>query len=126
MVIRTIKKERDNLPYQRQSVVGWLCIAKCAARGGDRKLGGLIKSEKRDDNGKKIAYQVELYGEVSKPLRVISCADVTHQLKEAAVIEFGREAVNSSNPEIRSNAEVFLNSWKNRICSSFYGGFSKN
>ena len=26
MVIRTIKKEKDNLPYQRQNVVGFFCI----------------------------------------------------------------------------------------------------
>ena len=126
MVIRTIKKQKDNLPYQRQSVVGHYCIAKCAAQGGDRKLGGVIKSEKRDDNGKKIAYQVELFGEVSKPLRVISCSDVKHLLNDAAVEEFVRERVNSSRPAIRSNAEAFRKEWRNGTSTRVYGGFSKN
>jgi len=100
---------------QRQNVVGHYCIAKCAAKGGDRKLGGVIKSEKRDDNGKKIAYQVELFGEVSKPLRVISCSDVKHCLNDAAVQEFVRERVNSSRPAIRTNAEAFRKEWSGEM-----------
>ena len=67
MVIRTIKKEKDNLPYQRQNL-SWGSFAE----GSDRKMGGTIKSERRDDNGKKIDYQVKLFGEVAKPLRVSS------------------------------------------------------
>lgn len=62
MVIRTIRKEKENLPYQRQNVVGFFCVAKV----GDSELFGVIKAEKRDDNGKKIAYQVELYA-IPKP-----------------------------------------------------------
>ena len=70
MVIRTVKKEKENLPYRQQSVVGFFCIAEYHGR----KFAGSILAEKRDDNNKKIAYQVEIYG-IEKP-RVISCADV--------------------------------------------------
>lgn len=58
MVIRTIRKGKENQPYTRQSVVGFFCIATYKGQ----QLFGSIKTEKRDDNGKKIAYQVELYG----------------------------------------------------------------
>ena len=58
MVVRTIRKERDNVPYKRQSAVNMYCIAKFDGKS----LGGRIVAEKRDDNGKKIAYTVELFG----------------------------------------------------------------
>ena len=58
MVVRTIRKSKENLPYKRQSVVNFFCVAEY----GKCNLAGIIVAEKRDDNQKKIAYTVELYG----------------------------------------------------------------
>ncbi|CAE7834431.1 unnamed protein product [Symbiodinium sp. CCMP2592] len=78
MVFRTIRKERDNLPYRRQSVISFFAIVKVAGHA----VAGEITSEKRDDNDKKIAYTVRLYGMEDQHLVrkevTIAVADVKH------------------------------------------------
>ena len=63
MVIRTQRKARKNLPFQQQSVVEFFCIAQYQGK----QLGGVIKTTKRDDNRKSIAYSVKLFA-IDKPM----------------------------------------------------------
>jgi hypothetical protein len=120
MVIRTVKKEKENLPYRQQSVVGFFCIAEYHGR----KFAGSILAEKRDDNNKKIAYQVEIYG-IEKP-RVISCADVKHSQGSGynkALRELEEKAMQSR--KLRQNWELFCEHRRNGREATFFGGFSK-
>ena len=120
MVIRTVKKEKENLPYRQQSVVGFFCIAEYHGR----KFAGSILAEKRGDNNKKIAYQVEIYG-IEKP-RVISCADVKHSQGSGynkALRELEEKAMQSR--KLRQNWELFCEHRRNGREATFFGGFSK-
>lgn len=120
MVIRTIKKDKENLPYQQQSVVNFFCIAEYHGS----KWGGSITAEKRDDNGKKIAYQVEIYG--SDKRRVISCADVKLRGPsfQKALQELKEEAEMGRNYQLFQNWQIFREKWSEGREARFYGGFS--
>ena len=129
MVIRTIKKGKENMPYQQQCVVDFYCIAEYQ----DNKFAGAITAEKRDDNGKKIAYQVRIFGSEemfgSQQLRVISCADVKHSKGpgfDKALKELEERAVKTQNPDLLYNLLTFRRQReKYGVEVNFYGGFSK-
>ncbi|CAJ1347948.1 unnamed protein product [Effrenium voratum] len=67
-----LEAARKNLPFQQQSVVEFFCIAQYQGK----QLGGVIKTTKRDDNRKSIAYSVKLFA-IDKP-KVIAVSDVKH------------------------------------------------
>ncbi len=51
MVIRTISKDRENLPFKRQNVVNCFCVAQVMDnKKRMRARRGSIIAEKRDDN----------------------------------------------------------------------------
>eukprot|EP00439_Symbiodinium_sp_Y106_P051733 s661_g6.t3 len=123
MVIRTIRKGRDNLPYRRQSVVGFFAIAKVAGHG----LAGEITSEKRDDFDTKIAYTVKLYGLEDQKEVTIAVADVKHSCGtgfEKAVEELRERAeeLELKNPH---HLLVFKDERANGENCNFYGGCAR-
>ncbi|CAE7921545.1 unnamed protein product [Symbiodinium necroappetens] len=125
MVVRTIRKSKENLPYKRQSVVNF-----CVAQYRKCNLAGVIVAEKRDDNQKKIAYTVELYGIEGR--KVIAVADVKHS--KGAGYEKAVEALRTKAEKLKikkpssntvENWRLFESARANGVAAKFYGGFQK-